>query len=162
MEACVGSNDDASIGPVADLVREGVLTRCRPSARHRADIRFALPIIRRLGELDIGRSIAVKEREIIAVETLEGTEAMVRRAGDLCGSGRWVLMKIGGSHGDGHGDAVVVDPATIEWMKESGASCLAVAVGQARVVEKAATIAAADQARISIVGIATQVVAVSQ
>ncbi len=153
MEACIGSNSEAGAATVTELVQEGVLTRCRPSARHRADISFALPIIRRLGELDIGRAIAVKEREVIAVETLEGTEAMVRRAGDLCASGHWMLMKIGGVNGEGPGTAAVVDVATIARMKASGASCLAVAAGRALFVNRAATVAAADQSKIAIVGI---------
>ena len=154
METSLGSNDKANAGAVAELVGEGVLTRCRPSARQRADIAFALPIIRRLDELGIGRAIAVKEREVIAVETLEGTAAMVRRAGGLCASGHWLLMKIGGRISEGPAIAAAIDASTVHRLKEHGGSCLAVVAGCTLVLDKSATIVAAEQARIAIVGVA--------
>ena len=152
MEACLGSNDSAGGGPATELIREGVLTRMQPSARAYADIRFALPIVRRLRELDLGPAIAIKEREVIAVETLEGLEAMTHRAGGLCAAGRWILVKTG-SNGEGLCANAAVDVATIRAMKASGASCLALVAHCTLMADKAATIVAADEARIAIVGV---------
>ena len=139
---------------MTELIREGVMTRSRPSAREHGDIVFALPIVRRLCELGIGHAIAVKEREVIAVETLEGIDAMVRRAGELCASGRWILMKTGGANGEDSHAGAVVDATTIRSMKASGASCLAVVADRTFVADKAVAVAAADLARIAIVGVA--------
>src|SRR5688500_18196412 len=73
----------------------GVLTRRQPSAEQLADVEFAWPLLLRVNELDIGQALAVKEREVVAVEAIEGTDAMIRRAGELCRAGGWTLLKAG-------------------------------------------------------------------
>ena len=69
------------------LADEGVMTKCRPSASVQGDIEFGWPILQKLTQLDIGQAIAVKEKEIIAVEAIEGTAEMIERAGELCKKG---------------------------------------------------------------------------
>ena len=136
------------------LAATGPMTGRRPSAAQMADIAFALPIIRRLGELDIGQSVAVREREIIAVEAIEGTDAMIRRAGDLCPSGRWTLLKVAKPQQDLRFDVPAIGTETIANLQRCGATCLAVESGRVILLDKPQVIAAAEGAGIAVVGVA--------
>src|SRR5262249_51866632 len=69
------------------LVKEGVLTRRRPSAAEIEDVRFAWQVAKAMGGLDVGQSVAVKDRAVLAVEAIEGTDRMILRAGELCRRG---------------------------------------------------------------------------
>lgn len=136
------------------LADAGVMTRAQPSASQRGDIDFALPIVRRMGDLDIGQSIAVKDRDIIAVEAIEGTDAMIGRAGELCRKGGWTLIKLAKPGQDMRFDVPTVGPQTIERMREHGGTCLAVEAGRTILLDKPQLIEAADAAGIAIVGLA--------
>lgn len=135
------------------LADAGVMTRRQPASSQQADIAFALPIIRQLGQLDIGQSIAVKEREIIAVEAIEGTDAMIIRAGELCRSGKWTLIKIAKPQQDMRFDVPTVGMDTIERMHTTGGTCLAIEAGKVIMLDKPTLIARADELGITIVGI---------
>ena len=137
------------------IVDEGVVTRTQPSLHQRADIKFALPIVRRLVELDIGHTIAVKEREVIAVEAIEGTEAMIRRAGELCQAGKWVLLKMS-SLARQWPHTPTVGTQTIIHLKSYGGTCLAVPAGTPMLVDKTQVLAAADGVGICVVGFALE------
>ena len=135
------------------MATHGVLTRCQPTAQQMADITFGWPILMRMNDLDIGQAIAVKDRDVIAVEAIEGTDQMIRRAGDLCKSGGWVLVKGPKPDKDRRFDVPTVGVQTIQTLKASGGSCLAVAAGSVILAEKEKVIAAADQAGIAVVGV---------
>jgi len=135
------------------MADEGAMTRKAPSAAQMADIECALPVIRQLGELDIGQSIAVREREIIAVEAIEGTDAMIRRAGQLCPSGRWTLLKVAKPRQDKRFDVPTVGIDTIENLKAHGAVCLAVEAGNVILLDKPEMIEAANRAGIVVIGV---------
>ena len=135
------------------MATTGVLTRRQPTAEQRADIDFALPVVRRLGELDIGQAMAVKEREVIAVEAIEGTDAMIQRAGQLCKSGGWVLVKAGKPGQDMRFDVPTLGIRTIEALKIARASCIAVEAGKVILLDKPDLLAAADAAGIALVGV---------
>src|SRR5688572_12415503 len=77
------------------MASEGVMTQWQPSTAQRADIDFGWPLLTQAVELDIGQSIAVRERDVVAVEAVEGTDAMMDRAGELCAKSKrgWVLLK---------------------------------------------------------------------
>ncbi len=136
-----------------ELADEGPMTRATPSASQRADIDFALPIIARMGDLDVGQSIAVKDREIVAVEAIEGTDRMIDRAGELCRRGGWTLVKIAKPQQDMRFDVPVIGLGTIERMQRTGGRCIAVEAGRTIILDKAQTIAAADKAGIAIIGV---------
>src|SRR2546421_236628 len=70
----------------------GLCPRREPADAQWADIRFGFEICRTVSRLDIGQSIAVLNRDVIAVEALEGTNAMIERAGNLCRVGGWTLI----------------------------------------------------------------------
>lgn len=135
------------------MAHEGVMTRTQPSAEHGKDIEFALPVVSRMGDLDVGQSIAVRDREIIAVEAIEGTDKMIKRAGELCRRGGWTLLKIAKPEQDMRFDVPTIGLNTIENLKANNASCLAVEAGKVIMADKEAIIAAADKAGIAIVGI---------
>jgi DUF1009 family protein len=135
------------------LADEGVMTRRRPTEADEADIRFALPIVARMGELDVGQAVAVKDREIIAVEAIEGTDRMIERAGELCRRGRWLLVKIAKPQQDMRFDVPTVGPTTIENLQRCGGRCLAVEAGRTILLDKPDLLAAADRAGIAVVGV---------
>ena len=135
---------------MADL---GPMTATPPSTEQTADINFALPIIERMGDLDLGQSIAVRDREIIAVEAIEGTDKMIKRAGELCKRGGWTLLKIAKPNQDMRFDVPTIGLNTIENLKANNAACLAVEAGKVIMADKPAIITAAQKAGITIIGI---------
>jgi UDP-2,3-diacylglucosamine hydrolase len=136
-----------------ELADEGPMTRAAPSPAQAADIAFALPIVTRMGDLDIGQSIAVRDREIIAVEAIEGTDRMIERAGALCRRGGWTLVKVAKPRQDMRFDVPTVGVATIENLRRHGGACLALEAGRVIMVDKAKVIEAANEARIVVTGI---------
>jgi len=135
------------------MAEEGVMTNFKPTVEQLADIDFALPIVKRLGELDIGQSIAVKDREIFAVEAMEGTDLMIRRAGGLCTRGDWVLVKVSKPKQDLRFDVPTVGIQTIENLKAAGSNCLAVEAGKTILLDKPRMLEAADAAGICVIGV---------
>jgi len=135
------------------MAHQGIMTRTRPTSAQLADIEFGLPILRQIGNLDIGQAIAVKEREVIAVEAMEGTDAMIRRAGELCRSGKWVLLKIAKPRQDMRFDVPTIGLDTIKMLKQSRGSCLAVEAERSILLNKPQVLEAADAAGIAVVGI---------
>jgi hypothetical protein len=135
------------------VASRGILTSADPTDDQNAAIEYALPIVRRLAELDIGQSIAVTSRQVVAVEAIEGTDAMIDRAGDVCTSGSWVLVKVAKAAHDMRFDVPSVGPDTIARMKAGRAACLAIEAGRTIILDKQQTLADADRAGISVVGI---------
>ncbi len=135
------------------MANEGVMTKIRPSSNQLADIEFALPIARRMGELDIGQSVAVKSRDIIAVEAIEGTDAMIVRAGGLCRHGGWTLVKVSKPQQDMRFDVPTVGLRTIDNLKANGASCLVVEAERTILLDKLDFLEAANKAKIAVVGV---------
>ena len=75
------------------LASTGVMGTVHPTAQQQADIAFAWPLLSQTSQLDIGQSMAVRERDVIAVEAVEGTDRMIKRAGELCRAKGWSLLK---------------------------------------------------------------------
>jgi DUF1009 family protein len=134
------------------IATAGVMTRCRPGSLVEGDIEFGWEIVKKLGELDIGQSIAVKEKEVIAVEAIEGTAEMIKRAGQFCKSGGWTLIKTSKPGQDMRFDVPCVGPDTVSSLAENGGKCLVVEAGKTIIIDKPETIELADQLGISILG----------
>lgn len=134
------------------LAREGVLTSCQPSPQVRQDIEFGWSIVKRMGDLDIGQAVALKEREIIAVEAIEGTDAMIERAGTLCRAGGWTLIKTAKPSQDMRFDVPTVGPETIENLHRHRAACLVIEAGKTLIVEREKTLQLADRYKIPVIG----------
>lgn len=132
---------------------EGVMTRTQPTAQQRADIDFGWPLLKQAVELDIGQSIAVRDRDTIAVEAVEGTDAMMLRAGELCKTRGWTLLKTAKRGHDMRADVPTIGLATIQRAAETGCGCIAVGAGRVILVDKEAVLKAADEKKIAVVGL---------
>jgi DUF1009 family protein len=143
-----------STHPIPDhLATVGTMTRREPSAAARLDIEFGWPMLTQLLQLDIGQAIAVRQRDVIAVEAIEGTDRLIERAGELCRGNGWTLLKGARLGHDRRADVPTVGPQTIELLARTGGKCMALAAGDVIMVDKPVTLAMADDYGISIVGI---------
>ncbi|MHA1600197.1 MAG: LpxI family protein, partial [Alphaproteobacteria bacterium] len=129
----------------------GVLTRRQPSPAQQRDIEFGWRIAKEMGRLDIGQSIAVKEQEVIAVEAIEGTDRMIKRAGELCRHGGWMLIKVAKPNQDLRFDVPTVGPDTIENLRRNGGKSLVFEAGQTLAVNREKLINAADRLGVVVV-----------
>jgi DUF1009 family protein len=134
------------------LADKGRMTKNEPPSSVKEDIEFGWQIVKKLGELDIGQAIAVKEKEVIAVEAIEGTASMIERAGGLCKSGGWTLIKAAKPKQDMRFDVPCVGPDTIRSMANCGGKCLVIEAGKTIVIDKPQTITLAEQLGVAIFG----------
>ncbi len=130
----------------------GTMTKAELPTSIEADIEFGWQIVKKLGELDIGQAIAVKEREVIAVEAIEGTAKMIERAGRYCKSGGWTLIKASKPNQDMRFDVPCVGTETIRSLAENGGKCLVVEAEKTIIIDKPETIKLANQLGITILG----------
>jgi DUF1009 family protein len=135
------------------LVNPGVLTRRAPSSREQADIAFGWELAKEMGRLDVGQSVAVKERAVLAVEAIEGTDRAILRAGELCRVGGFVVVKVAKPQQDMRFDVPTVGCQTIESLRQAGGRVLAIEAGKTIVLDQEQTIALADRYGISIVAV---------
>jgi UDP-2,3-diacylglucosamine hydrolase len=117
------------------LASAGVMTRRGPSRDQKKDIEYGRRIAITLAGLDLGQTVVVKDRAAVAVEAMEGTDEVIRRAGRLAGPGSTVV-KVAKPRQDLRFDVPVVGPATLEAMREAGASVLALDAGKALLIDK--------------------------
>lgn len=104
-----------------------------------------------MGRLDIGQTVVVKERAVLSVEAIEGTDAAIRRAGEL-GRGGIVVIKVAKPKQDMRFDAPVIGLNTIRTLKEAKAAALCVEAGKTILLEKEDMIKLADKENICIIG----------
>ena len=142
-------NSTALLEPM--LAKPGVLTERAPDEDERRDFEFGYPIADAIAGLDIGQTIAVKHRAVVAVEAMEGTDEVIGRAGDLAGPGARIV-KVAKPKQDMRFDVPVIGLATIQAMRIAGASALSIDAGKTLVFDGDAVLASANEARIAIVG----------
>ena len=133
------------------LTPPGTLGRHKPDDHMERDIRFGIELAEKLGALDIGQCVVVKEGVVAAVEALEGTDMTIARGCELAGPGA-VVIKIFKPGQDDRSDLPSVGPDTIEVMARGKAGCLAIPAGRSLLFEIDRTVALADEAGIAIVG----------
>ncbi len=136
------------------LAPEGVLTRRKPSDDENRDIEYGRGIAAALAKLDVGQSVAIAERACVAVEAMEGTDAMLRRAASLAEGKPLRLVKASQRRKHMLFDVPVVGPQTIAVMRETGTTALAIDAGRTLLLDRDELIAQADQAGIAIVATA--------
>jgi UDP-2,3-diacylglucosamine hydrolase len=134
------------------LASSGVMTGRQPTDQQWRDIEFGWPICSSLSRMDVGQAIAVLQRDVIAVEALEGTNAMIERAGQLCKVGGWTVIKVSNTRQDMRLDVPVIGVQTIEKMHAAGAGCIVLETGKTMILEKAKVLELADRYRIAVVG----------
>ncbi|MBN1457600.1 MAG: UDP-2,3-diacylglucosamine diphosphatase LpxI [Sedimentisphaerales bacterium] len=144
--------EDSTMYCKEHLATEGIMTKTKPGPSANGDIEFGWKIVKKLGELDIGQAIAVREKEIIAVEAIEGTAKMIERAGQLCKKGGWTLIKTAKPDQDMRFDVPCVGPDTIKGLADNGGKCLVVQKDKTIIIDKPETIVLADKLGIAIVG----------
>jgi DUF1009 family protein len=143
----------ASTGYVPELLfPKGILTRKKPTKDQMSDIVFGWEIARSLGNLDIGQCVVVRNKTVLAVEAIEGTDAAIRRGGSL-GKEKAVVVKLRKPNQDLRFDLPAIGMKTIDTMKEIHASVLAVEAEYALFFDRESVIQAANNAGIVIVGI---------
>jgi DUF1009 family protein len=162
-------NTDALIGAVAnELASEGIelidsthflkdqlpgvgtLTRRAPDDRERSDIEYGLQVAHEIARLDLGQTIVVRDRACVAIEAMEGTDAVIRRAGDLV-RGRLTVIKTAKPDQDMRFDVPVVGVPTVETMVSAGATCLCLTAGKTLIFDQPSMIDLANKKKISVV-----------
>ncbi len=133
------------------LTPKGVLTRRRPNARQWNDIEFGFVMAKAVGELDVGQCVVVKDRMVVAVEAMEGTDATIRRAGELVRGA--VVVKVMKPNQDFRFDLPSAGPGTIETMLKAQAEVLVLEAGKSLFFEKERALALADEAGMVVVGL---------
>ncbi|NNE67240.1 MAG: UDP-2,3-diacylglucosamine diphosphatase LpxI [Pyrinomonadaceae bacterium] len=163
-------NTDALIGGIADemskegielidsthfvkdhLAPNGVFTKRSPNKSEAENIEYGLGIANAIAGLDLGQTIAVRGRACVAVEAMEGTDAVIKRSGKLAG-GKITVVKVAKPNQDMRFDVPVVGVPTIEAMVQAGATCLSVTAGKTLMFGKDEMVALADKNGIAIVG----------
>ena len=163
-------NTDSLIGAVADelaregitlvdsttfleplLAPEGVLTRRAPTKDERADMDFGLTVAREIGRLDLGQTIAVKDRAVVAIEAMEGTDAVIARAGELTQGRPFVVVKVAKPAQDMRFDVPVIGLPTVENLTAAGATAIHLTARKTLLFDRVELIGVADKAGLSIV-----------
>ena len=151
----VESDGIAMIDPVPllddALASRGRLAGPEPSAAQLRDLQLAFGVMRALGNFDVGQAAAVRDGVVGAIEAVEGTDAALRRAAALCGRGL-VVAKAAKPSQDLRFDRPAIGPTTIELLSDIGAAMIGVEAGQALILERARTLAAAASAGITLWG----------
>ncbi|HJN11310.1 MAG TPA: UDP-2,3-diacylglucosamine diphosphatase LpxI [Pirellulaceae bacterium] len=135
------------------LVKTGILSKRQPSTSELKDIRFGWDLAKEMGRLDVGQTVAVKGRAVLAVEAVEGTDLCIRRAGDLCTSGGFTVVKVAKPHQDMRFDVPTIGVGTLKSIVAAGARVLAVESDKTVVVDEPEVVAYADRHRITIVAL---------
>lgn len=163
-------NTDAVIAAVVEVMREhgievldstaflapllakgGVMTRRAPTDDEAADLEFGYRMADAIAGLDIGQTVCVKARAVVAVEAMEGTDETIARAGRLAGAG-FAVVKVAKPKQDMRFDVPVVGVNTIRGMQAAGAAVLSLDAGKTLLIDGDAVVHAADLAGVSIVG----------
>jgi DUF1009 family protein len=133
------------------LASEGTMSRRSPDKMELENIDYGLHVARGIAGLDLGQTIVVRSRACVAIEAMEGTDATIRRAGELA-KGKLSVVKVAKPDQDMRFDVPVVGVPTIETMIAAGATCLSVTAGKTLIFDRDAMIDLADRHKISIVG----------
>lgn len=132
------------------LAPKGVLTRRTPTEAEVADIEFGRVIAKDMGRLDIGQTVVVKEKAIVAIEAMEGTDRCILRGGRIARSGA-VVVKTSKPGQDQRFDVPVIGPKTIKFMIKARCGCLGIEAGKTLIIDAPVCMAMADKAGICIV-----------
>ncbi len=136
------------LGPL--LPAPGVLTRRAPDELEAADIAYGRDVAQRIAALDLGQTVIVRELACVAIEAMEGTDETIERAARITGGQRLVVVKVSKPQQDMRFDVPVVGLKTIEVMRRSHATALAIDASRTLLFDRDDLIRAADQAGIAI------------
>lgn len=133
------------------LADEGTLTSRALTATQQADADLGWHIAKEMGRLDVGQSVAIKDKDVIAVEAIEGTDRMIARAGELCRSGGWVLVKTAKPKQDMRFDVPTIGVATVENVHRAGGRAIVIEAGKTLLLNREFTLATANRLGVAII-----------
>lgn len=134
------------------LPKKGTLTKCEPDSAVWEDVYFGLDLAKQIAYLDIGQTVAVKHKAVVAVEALEGTDNLIRRAASIARGGITVV-KVSKPRQDMRFDIPVVGLNTVKNLIKAGARCLAIEADKTLFIDKEKAIELANKKGISIVAV---------
>jgi UDP-2,3-diacylglucosamine hydrolase len=134
------------------LPHRGTLTRREPDQRTWEDVRFGYEMAKKVANLDIGQTLVVRDKAIVAVEAIEGTDAAIRRGGKVAGGGV-VVVKVSKPNQDMRFDIPVVGPRTIKNLIRVRARCLAIEADKTLMIDRELCVRLAERSRIAIVAL---------
>jgi DUF1009 family protein len=137
------------------LANAGTFGNVAPTAAQKADIEFGWPLLQTSADMGVGQAMAVRECDVIAVEAVEGTAAMIQRAGELCRTRGWTLLKTASNDHDMRADVPTIGVKTIEQLVAAGAGALALGAGRVILLDREAVVQACDKAGIALFGMDT-------
>ena len=132
------------------LAPKGTLTKRGPSLVELEDIKFGQQIAKAMGEIDVGQTVVVKEKAIVAIEAMEGTDKAILRGGRIARQGA-VVVKMSKPKQDVRFDVPVIGPRTIQSLVKSNVKCLAVEAAKTLIIDKEKCIDLANKFSICIV-----------
>ncbi|MBE8954155.1 MAG: UDP-2,3-diacylglucosamine diphosphatase LpxI [Quinella sp. 2Q5] len=132
------------------MPRRGTITQREPTDTERQDMEFGFHVAKELGRLDIGQTVVIKNRAVMALEAIEGTDAAIERGGTLANGGA-VIVKVSKPQQDNRFDVPTVGYRTVEQMVRVGAAALAIEAGKTLLVDRKKMIELADANGITIV-----------
>lgn len=138
------------------LAREGLLFGREPNERERNDILCGVNTLRVLLPLSFGQALVTYDGAVVAVEAMEGTDEMIRRAGRILRNGGGCVVKMMRRDQDERYDLPTIGTTTLKVMRESGVGCLAVEAGRTIVIEPEACAALASRYGVSVVGVSPE------
>jgi DUF1009 family protein len=169
-------NTDALIGGVADvmakdgvelidstyfikdrLAQEGVLTKRKPDKNEQENIGYGIRIANEIARLDLGQTIVVRAKACVAIEAMEGTDAVIRRAGELA-KGKLTVVKVAKPNQDMRFDVPVVGVPTIQTMIESGATCLCLTPQKTLIFDREKMLELANRNKICVVAVTSETI----
>jgi len=136
------------------LISEGTLTRRRLSSSEQADLEYGRPIARRIAAMDIGQTIIVRDRAVVAVEAMEGTDMAIQRAGELVGRKNLTVIKVSKPRQDMRFDIPVIGLTTVKTMVAWGATALIVDAQRTIAFDREELVEEADRNDIAVVALA--------
>jgi len=131
----------------------GVLGNVIPKPKQYEDIDFGWPLLTQSAALHIGQSIAVRDGDVLAVEAIEGTAALINRAGSLCKKRGWTLLKTAAKDHDMRADVPSIGTKTIEQVSNAGCTCIAVGTGRVILLDAPSVIEVANKTGVALVGV---------
>jgi UDP-2,3-diacylglucosamine hydrolase len=135
------------------IAAQGVVTRRSLTSSEQADADYGRPIAHRIASMDIGQTIVVRDRAVVAVEAMEGTDSVIRRAGELANKEALSVIKSSKPEQDMRFDIPVIGLSTIETMIASGATALVIDAQRTIVFDREKLAQMADDHNISVVAL---------
>jgi DUF1009 family protein len=139
------------------LPEAGILTHRAPDVAEAQDIEYGRKVARQIAGLDLGQMVVVRDRACVAIEAMEGTDETIERAARITGGQRLVVVKVSKPQQDMRFDVPVIGLATIQVMKRSNATALAIDAGRTLLFDRDELIRAADDAGIAIEAFAPEI-----